>query len=99
MPIQIRSDIEGDVPNEPHLALLTDDTGLATAIPVGATLYIVEDASRADKVFPVVLAKVSRRAIVFVCACGEPNCNRTYRYVNNVQGWHKPKQRNTATQE
>ncbi len=98
MPIEIRHDIEGEPPVGAHLAVLTDDTGHAMALPVGCTMYIIEDPTRADKTFPVVLARVNRRVIEFLCACGNPSCTRKYRFVNNVSGWHKKKPRHEATE-
>lgn len=95
MPI-VKSNIEGDAPSEPHLALYTDESGLATAIPPGATLFLVEDPSRADKVFPMILLSVSKKALLFACACGDASCTRKYKFVNNVSGMHAPKKRNTA---
>lgn len=95
MPVE-RLHYEADAPDEPHLLILTGmegTQGLWTALPPGANLTLVEDPSKMDKIFPMVLAKVSRKALDFVCACGQPNCNRRIRFVANVSGWHSEKQR------
>jgi len=75
------SSIEGDVPEGAHLAVLTDESGLATAIPRGATVYLIEDPTRADRIFPMVLYSVSKTKIVFLCGCGERGCTRRYDYA------------------
>jgi hypothetical protein len=91
----------GDVPDQPHLGLITDETGAAIAIVPGASMMIIEDPSRADKVFPVVLAKVAFKSgvpdyLLFICACGEIGCSRNYRFKCTTGGWHKAKRRPTA---
>lgn len=75
----------------PHLALLTDETGTAIAIPPGANLFIIEDASRADGVFPLVLLAVSRKNLRFQCGCGIPKCTRTAEAVIKWKGKHPQK--------
>lgn len=51
-------------PDEAHFALLTDESGMRLAIPPGASLWIVEDKSQADKIFPMVLRSVRHNRIV-----------------------------------
>lgn len=51
-------------PDQPHFALLTDESGMRLAIPPGASLWIVEDKSQADKIFPMVLKSVRHNRIV-----------------------------------
>lgn len=98
MPIE-RSHLEGEAPSEPHLLILVGaegEVGMWTALPRGASITLVEDPSKADKIFPMVLYKVSRKALDFVCACGQTSCNRRIRFVANVSGWHSKKQQATA---
>jgi hypothetical protein len=64
VPIEKR-DLEAAGPNAPHLALLMDDAGMRLAIPPGASLWLVEDKNRQDKIFPLVLKKVSVKKLVF----------------------------------
>lgn len=67
-------------PKEPHMALLAKDL-TAIAIPRGATLYIIEDPSRADKILPLVLKRAAMKRLDFYCACGREGCKDEYRYV------------------
>lgn len=53
--------VEG--PRGPHLALFTDDGWIA--IPEGATLWIIEDGTRADKIYPLQLVKVGATKLGF----------------------------------
>lgn len=64
MPLKPR-DIEAVGPDEPHFALLMDGTGARLAIRPGASLWLVEDKSQADKIFPLTLKKVSHKKLVF----------------------------------
>lgn len=77
----VPKEIEGTAPTKPHFTVLTDESGLAMAIPPGATMFIVEDPTRMDKVFPLILLSVSRRRIVFACGCGNASCTRKYVYT------------------
>jgi hypothetical protein len=61
-----------------------------TAIPVGSLMYIVEDPTRRDRVFPLVLAKVGIKALHFRCACGMKDCTRTYKFSATQAGYHPP---------
>ena len=63
MPIK-PNDTEVKGPDEGHFALLTDESGMRLAIPPGASLWIVEDKSQADKIFPMVLKSVRHNRIV-----------------------------------
>ena len=51
-------------PTGPHLALRLDD-GSSIPILEGNHLWIVEDATRVDSIFPLILKKVSHQALVF----------------------------------
>ena len=64
MPIE-RRDLEDTGPSEPHLALLVDAPGMRLAIQPGASLWIVEDKNRQDRIYPLVLKKVSVKKLVF----------------------------------
>ena len=97
MPFEPKS-LEGDVPAGAHLAILTDESGLFTAIPVGATVLLVEDPSRMDRVFPMILAKLSRTKMEFICGCGEQGCTRRYAYKLLGGGGHHVN-RQTRTQQ
>lgn len=57
--------IEAPGPDEPHLALLMDGTGARLAIRPGASLWLVENKSQLDKVYPLTLKKVSHKKLVF----------------------------------
>ena len=55
--------LEIGAPKGPHLALLTEDGWVG--MPEGCSLWLVEDANRMDKIFPMFLLKVSHSALVF----------------------------------
>lgn len=65
MPLQ-RTPLEQEGPEEAHLALLMDESGMRLAIPPGASLWVVEDKRDMTKVFPLTLRKVSHKALTFV---------------------------------
>ncbi len=92
----VKWDIEGEPPDQPHLGLLTDNSGAAIAIPPGATMYLILDPSRADKVIPLVLFKVSLKKLEFLCACGNRKCSKRYVFVAQNKGFHPPEKRSTA---
>jgi len=56
-------------PAGPHLALMTEEGPLA--IVEGSSLWLVEDASRMDKIFPLILKKVTAKALTFVLVDAE----------------------------
>lgn len=87
MPI-IKSEHDVDPPKDPHLAVMTGVNGTVMAIPPGALMYIVIDPARFDGVHPMVLAKVTERALWFNCACGNAQCTRKMQYTVKVTGWH-----------
>lgn len=82
----VPKELQGIAPVQPHLALLTDEHGGVTAIPPGATIFIIEDPTKLDRIFPMILAKVTRRSIHFICGCGK--CRRTYVYTLSSAGGH-----------
>lgn len=51
-------------PDEGHFALLLND-GARGAIPPGASLWLVEDYTQPEKIYPLTLKKVSVKKIVF----------------------------------
>lgn len=69
---------EAPAPKVPHFALLTDVSGQRTAIPPGASLWLVEDASQMDKIFPLTLKKVSLKKLHFEMITGD---NEVTEYV------------------
>ncbi len=86
--------MDGDIPREPHLGILTGDDGRVTAIPIGATVYIILDPTKADHVIPLILAKVSRRELVFIAWSGDPNNQRTVRFKAKWDGVYRSTIRN-----
>lgn len=67
MPFEPR-EVEERGPSEAHLALLVDQSGARLAIRPGASLWLVEDKSQADKIYPLTLRKVSHKKITFEMA-------------------------------
>lgn len=73
---------EATGPRQAHFALLMDDSGMRLAIPPGASLWLVEDRSQADKIFPLVLKKVSVKKIVFEMRQADGSaCEYTYQLM------------------
>lgn len=65
MPI-IRDEGKGaPPPKEAHLAVIFDRAGRMLPLPPGTQLFLVEDPSRPDKIFPMVIKKISHKALVF----------------------------------
>ncbi len=64
MPL-VPKDTETEGPAVGHFALLIDNSGMRLAIPPGASLWLVEDKTKAEKVYPLVLKKVSLKRLVF----------------------------------
>ncbi|MFT3866825.1 MAG: hypothetical protein QM729_21390 [Solirubrobacterales bacterium] len=57
--------LEGKAPSQPHFALLTNSNGQRTAIPPGASLWMVLDPSDANGgILPFLLKSVSAHKIV-----------------------------------
>lgn len=77
----------GDAPKGPHLAAVTDESGLATALPPGAMIHVVEDARDWRKVHRMVLVLVSLKKLVFRCMCN-PNCTVVRTYTLREAGRH-----------
>lgn len=97
MPVFQYGDKEWD--GVPHLGLMMGD-GSVMRIPRGATLLVIEDPTRLDKVLPLILTKVSMKAIDFTCACGNPDCTRKLRYRAERAGYHPSMhQRKSTIQE
>ena len=65
MPIE-RAELESAGPDGPHLALLMDESGMRVAIPPGASLWVVEDKAKPEKIFPLTLKAVSHKKLSFV---------------------------------
>jgi hypothetical protein len=75
-------------PEGAHLAVVTSATGEALAVPVGATIFLVEDPTRPDKIIPMILTKVSTKTWRFLCGCGQRECNRVMEYRLTAKGHH-----------
>jgi hypothetical protein len=88
--------MEGEAPAQAHLAIMTDESGLWTAIPPGARMLIVEDPTRLDRIQPLILAKVTRTKLIFRCGCGEDTCTRIYVYAAAKAGWHRSRAQQDA---
>lgn len=82
-------DEAANVPSEPHLGLQVKD-GTITAIPKGATMAIIMDPTRVDGVIPLVLLKVTAKALYFRCACGRDGCSLRLTYRASRTGYHPP---------
>ncbi len=67
MPFEPR-ETEERGPDVGHLALLIDGSGARLAIRPGASLWLVEDKSQADKIYPLVLRKVTHKKLTFEMA-------------------------------
>jgi len=61
MPRESPRSAEAKGPTANHLALITDESGLATAIPPGAGLFLVDGGD----VYPMFLRSVSVKRLVF----------------------------------
>jgi hypothetical protein len=61
----IPAQTEASAPKGGHFALLASESGARLAIRPGASLWLVEDPSQADKIFPLTLKRVSVKSIVF----------------------------------
>jgi hypothetical protein len=77
--------------DKPHLAVVKDELGGALGIPVGATILVVTDPTRPDGVVPWVLAKVSNKKLILLCACRDPECTRVLTYAASIKGSHPQK--------
>lgn len=87
MPFEPKA-IEGMAPGVSHLAVYVDKDGGVMSIPPGARMLIIEDPRKLDSIFPLILKKVSRRTITFLCGCGR--CNREYVFrLDGIKGMHR----------
>ena len=84
----IKHDWIGEPPSEPHLGILTDESGDVTAIPPGAILYLIENPAKYDGVIPLVLLKVSRKRLTMRCGCGKKGCSRQVKFEAKWTGTH-----------
>lgn len=74
-----------DAPVEPHLALMFAD-GTAMAIKPGTVIMLIEDPKRADKVFQLVLRKVSHRFLDFDAYSPDKKSSRRVRFRADWKG-------------
>lgn len=88
-----QADLGAQAPKGAHLAVVTDESGELLAMPPGSIIYIVEDATNPEKIFPMALRSASRRKIAFECVCHDPNCSRTLTYtLTSAAGHHMTEQ-------
>jgi hypothetical protein len=78
------SNLQGDIPNKPHLALRTASEE-AISIPPGAYLMQVLDPTSADGYSTFILTKVTDKKWTFRCACS-PNCKKVREMVAVEKG-------------
>lgn len=77
----------GKAPKGAHLGLLMNDSTF-TGIPVGATLAVITDPTRQDGIMPMILTKVTLKALHFRCACRRVGCTRKMIYRLSAEGLH-----------
>ena len=75
-------------PKEGHIAWVKTMDGEAEAFGPGMFAFIVPDPTRMDKAIPVILEKVTRDVIQFMCGCNQPGCTRRLSYKLRVAGHH-----------
>lgn len=80
------SNLQGDIPNKPHLALRTADES-AIPIPPGAYILQVMNPLKSDGYQTFVLIKVMKNKWVFRCACN-PRCQVVREMVASEKGSH-----------
>lgn len=74
-------------PEGSHLAVLAD-IGTVKAFPVGTTFVFIGDAADRESWVPMILMKATIKSWDFKCACGNPKCNRVYKYKATMEGGH-----------
>lgn len=77
-------------PQVPHLGVVMDEMGSLMALPPGSNIYLIEDSHNPNKITPMVLVKVSLKAITFRCSCGQKGCTRVMTYKLAMTGYHPP---------
>lgn len=88
MSVKVMKGLEGKAPDKPHLIAYTDGAqGLATALPVGCMMGVVERPKERDPMHRMVLTKATRDELRFRCTCS-PQCTREYVYRMSKQGAH-----------
>jgi hypothetical protein len=94
MTVKYTNDIGGEVeaPRGAHLALQLAD-GEVLAIPVGATMFIIEDPLRPEKIFPVILAAVHHNKLTFFAHSLNSKSTRRIDFVASVKGQFLSSQR------
>jgi hypothetical protein len=58
------------------------------AVERGHTVYIIEDPTKADKIFRFVLVSATHKRLVFKCHCGNPKCTAVYTFTASKNGRH-----------
>jgi len=89
MPI-VKDTVPGaTAPKGGHLGILTDELRQEIfAVERGNTVYIIEDPTKADKIFRFILLSASHKRLVFKCHCGNPKCSAVYTFTASKQGQH-----------
>lgn len=77
-----------EAPDKPHFGVVVDEAGSLMALPPGAQIAIIEDPENPNKIFPMVLLKVTYKSIWFACACGQKGCTRRMNYQLKASGFH-----------
>lgn len=77
-----------EAPMQPHLGVVMDEAGSLMALPPGAQIFIIENPKDPSKIVPTILKKVSKKALIFRCACGQRGCTREYHYQLKMTGFH-----------
>lgn len=89
MPIVKDRTHSAPAPKGGHLGILTDElTQEIFAVERGNTVYIIEDPTKADKVFRFLLVSASHKRLVFKCHCGNPKCTAVYTFTASKSGQH-----------
>ena len=77
---------QGDVPNEPHLAVQMG-SGKGFPLPVGTQMLIVIDPKSPLGMQPVLLVKVAKDQLTFRCTCN-PKCKQVIKMPFIRTGGH-----------
>lgn len=77
-----------EAPSQAHLALPLQD-GTAIAIKPGTVIMLIEDPSRADRIFQLVLRKVHHRYLDFDAVSADRKSTRRVRFRADWKGKHE----------
>jgi len=80
---------DAGISDDPCLGLLVNgESGETIRIPKGATMFVITNPKHVDGVLPLILAKVTAKALYFVCGCRRAGCTRTITYAATRKGQH-----------